>query len=62
MEAEEILETGYRHVIIATGAKWRGDGVGRKHWQPISGHDLPHVFTPDDLMAGKIPDGRCLDL
>ena len=22
------------------------------------GYDLPHVFTPDDLMAGNIPEGH----
>jgi dimethylamine/trimethylamine dehydrogenase len=60
MDAEDILETGYSHVIIATGAEWRDDGVGRSQWKPIQGHGLPIVFTPDDLMAGKIPDGHVL--
>jgi len=60
MTAEDILEAGYAHVILATGAKWRTDGVGRSLWEPISGHDLPHVFTPDDLMTGRIPEGLVL--
>ncbi len=29
MTAEEILETEYEHVILATGATWRADGIGR---------------------------------
>jgi dimethylamine/trimethylamine dehydrogenase len=60
MTAEDILEAGYAHIILATGAEWRKDGVGRNQWKPIKGHNLPHVFTPDDLMAGKIPDGNVL--
>jgi len=58
MTVKDILETCYAHVIVATGAKWRDDGIGRHQWKPIKGHDLPHVFTPDDLMMGNIPDGR----
>ena len=60
MTVADILEAGYSHIVIATGARWRRDGVGRNQWQPIEGHDFPHVFTPDDLMMGKIPDGKVL--
>ncbi len=57
MTAQDILESGHQHIIIATGARWRDDGVGRSHWKPIPGHELPQVFTPDDLMGGKILTG-----
>mgnify|MGYP001168588700 CR=1 FL=1 len=60
MTAADILEIGYQHVIVATGSQWRRDGVGRSTSQALPGHALPHVFTPDDLMAGKIPSGRVL--
>jgi len=60
MTAEDILEAGYAHVIIATGAQWRDDGVGRSQWKPIKGHALSHVFTPGDLMTGRVPEGRVL--
>jgi dimethylamine/trimethylamine dehydrogenase len=53
MTAEEILESGAQNIIIATGATWRRDGVGRTLWKPIVGHDLENVFSPDDLMEGK---------
>lgn len=53
MTAEEILESGARNVIIATGATWRRDGVGRTLCRPIVGYDLKNVFSPDDLMDGK---------
>ena len=50
MTADEILETGAQNVIIATGATWRRDGVGRTLWKPIAGFDSGNIFTPDDIM------------
>jgi len=58
MDEKEIMNAGIADVVIAVGAQWRRDGVGRELWQPIPGHDLAHIFTPDDIMAGKLPDGR----
>jgi len=58
MNADAIRELGIQDVIIATGATWRRDGVGRSHWQPLPGHDLPHVYTPDDILAGRLPTGK----
>ncbi|RPJ25654.1 MAG: NADH:flavin oxidoreductase [Chloroflexi bacterium] len=52
MTAEEILETGAQNVILATGAVWRRDGMGRTLRKPIPGYDLQNVFSPDDLMDG----------
>jgi dimethylamine/trimethylamine dehydrogenase len=50
MTAEDILESGARNVILATGAAWRRDGVGRTLWKPIAGCELGNVFSPDDIM------------
>ena len=58
MTAEEILESDVQHIILATGATWRRDGVGRTLSKPIVGHKLKDVFTPDDLMDGKILSGH----
>ena len=35
MTADDIVEYGFQHVVVATGARWRHDGVGRWHTQPI---------------------------
>jgi dimethylamine/trimethylamine dehydrogenase len=56
LEAEHVLEFGARHVAIATGSLWRKDGVGRDSGLPVPGFDGPAVYTPDDLMAGRLPD------
>ncbi len=57
LSAEEVLEFGFQHVAVATGAAWRRDVVARHHLSPIPMGRLP-LFTPDDLMAGRIPAGR----
>ena len=53
--AEDILQFGLRHVVLATGARWRRDGYGRKNHKAIAGHEQSHVLTPDDIMAGRLP-------
>jgi dimethylamine/trimethylamine dehydrogenase len=58
LTAQDVLEFGAGHVVIATGCTWRRDGIGRTHWQPIPGFDdAARVFTPDDLMDGRMPEG-----
>ena len=53
MTAEEILETGVQNIILATGAIWRRDGMGRTLRKQIPGYSLPNVLNPDDLMDEK---------
>lgn len=56
MTAEDILEAGAQDIILATGATWRRDGVGRTLWKPIPGYETEKVVTPDDVMDGKVTD------
>jgi dimethylamine/trimethylamine dehydrogenase len=58
MTAKDILEAGAPHVILATGAAWRRDGMGRHLSRPIPGS--AKIFTPDDLMNGRLPSGKVL--
>ncbi len=67
MSAQDVLEAGAPHVLLATGATWRRDGVGRYLSKPISGvppvppiNGREFLFTPDDLMNGKLPAGKVL--
>ena len=57
VDEEQILEFAADRVVIATGAKWRRDGMGRWHEAPIPGWDAPSVITPDDIMEGVMPTG-----
>jgi dimethylamine/trimethylamine dehydrogenase len=53
LTVEDIMALDYQHVIVATGAHWRGDGVGITNWQPIAGTELEHVVTPEAVFADK---------
>ncbi len=57
VDEDQILEFGADRVLIATGADWRRDGLGRHHETPIPGWDTPSVITPDDIMDGVMPTG-----
>ena len=57
MTAEQCLETGCSLVAIATGARWRRDGVGRGSYVPLPIADNAQVFTPDDIMTRAEPVG-----
>ena len=58
LDAESILELDHEHVIIATGAHWRKDGVGRYRTRPFSGHDDARVCSAEQIMRGTSVDGR----
>jgi dimethylamine/trimethylamine dehydrogenase len=54
VSADEIIEFGATRVALATGARWRRDGVGRANVAPVHGFDsaASRVLTPDDLLDG----------
>jgi dimethylamine/trimethylamine dehydrogenase len=58
LSAEQILEFGFQHVAIATGALWRRDGVARFHVRPFGVDPSMELLTPDDLMDAKLPSGQ----
>ena len=51
LSAEHVLEFGFPRVVLATGAHWRSDGIGRENRKAIPGCDGANVFTPEDVMA-----------
>ena len=57
LAAADVREFGAARVVIATGARWRKDGVGRALHHPIPGHERANVFTPDDILAGAAIPG-----
>lgn len=57
LTADDVVELGMKHVFVATGSKWRRDGVGRStHRNPPMIDGSAKVFTPDDIMQGNLPD------
>ncbi|GAB2179329.1 oxidoreductase [Dongia sp. agr-C8] len=53
LTAADILDYGFPRVVLATGARWRRDGIGRSHDTAIPGLDQVAVFTPEDVFAGR---------
>ncbi len=58
MTAAEILSYGFDHIAVATGARWRRDGVGRASSRPLAHPPGLEILTPDDLLGGGRPSRR----
>ncbi len=52
LSAEHVRDFGFPRVVIATGARWRRDGIGRRNRKPIRGFDSGNVYTPEDIISG----------
>src|SRR5579871_958393 len=52
LNADEIRDLAVPHVVLATGSRWRQDGLGRHNHKPIAGWDSPQVWTPEAVLAG----------
>jgi dimethylamine/trimethylamine dehydrogenase len=59
---DDLLAMGADHIAIATGSTWRRDVVARLHLHPIPTDPAMPLYTPDDLMAGRCPEGQTVAL
>ena len=57
LDAQQVLDFGFQHVCIATGARWREDGRGRHRFAPIDGYPHTRITGPDQIMAGVETEG-----
>lgn len=57
LTAEDVLEFGCDHVVIATGAKWSRAIIGKDTY-PSAPIENEAVYTPDDILAGAEPEGH----
>ena len=60
LSAADIAGMDCRHVILATGALWRRDGLGYANLQPVLDPAALKLFTPDDVLAGRLPEGHAV--
>jgi dimethylamine/trimethylamine dehydrogenase len=61
LDADGVRTYGAEIVVVATGARWAGDGRTYLTHDPIAGADaaLAHVLTPEQVMLeGKAPPGK----
>ena len=54
LSVHEVLDFGARFVVIATGAFWRLDGVGRQHPRPLAALAQVNLLVPDDFLDGTV--------
>lgn len=62
LEAADVAEFGADTITLATGAAWRGDGVGSSRFDGLN-FGAVRVLTPDDILDGAVagqPPGRFL--
>ncbi|MFV2031627.1 MAG: FAD-dependent oxidoreductase [Gammaproteobacteria bacterium] len=57
---EAVFEFEMQHVIVATGASWRSDGIGRWLEAPFEGSELQQVVSVDKILRGEQLDGPVL--
>jgi len=59
LDADEILTYGIPHVVLATGAHWRTDAVGRSHRQPFGTLEARTLSVNAILKDKASLDERC---
>jgi dimethylamine/trimethylamine dehydrogenase len=56
LAANDVVDFGAEHVIVATGARWLPNAVSADEY-PVGPIEGPRVYTPSDIAAGKMPEG-----
>ena len=60
VSAEDVLAFAASAVFIATGSRWRSDGLGRTHRAPLLDPGMRGVFSPERALAGEVLTGPLL--
>ena len=55
IEPSHVLDFGAQRIAIATGARWRRDGIGYTLRKPVPVTGDMELLTPDDIMDGRRP-------
>jgi dimethylamine/trimethylamine dehydrogenase len=58
VDADEVRRYDFDHVAVATGARWRDDGVARAALRAVPIDPSLEVLTPDELLRGALPSGE----
>lgn len=57
LTADQVMEFGADHIVLATGSDWDTTGIGRSNRRAIPGHDTNNVMSVDAICAGAQPTG-----
>lgn len=55
--ADQVLDLGIPRVVVATGGRWRRNGMGRQYNNPVAGWERDNVFSADDILDGARIEG-----
>ena len=58
LSADEVLEFGADHVVLATGATWRSDGLGRSIIHPLTETAGTKLVSADHILGGGQMQGK----
>jgi dimethylamine/trimethylamine dehydrogenase len=56
LSAQDVIEFGCDHAVIATGARWTREILSANGY-PVDEIEGDAIFTPDDVLAGSEPGG-----
>jgi dimethylamine/trimethylamine dehydrogenase len=56
LAAQDVIEFGCNHAVIATGARWTREILSSNGY-PVAEIEGNSAFTPDDVLAGAEPGG-----
>ena len=60
LTASDIDEFAADAIVLATGSRWRRDGIGATLHHPARIAQAPNIHTPDDIFAGAKLSGKVL--
>jgi len=58
LTADQVLEFGFDHVLLSTGASWRSDGIGRSIIHPLQPTTGTALVSADHILKGEMVDGK----
>jgi dimethylamine/trimethylamine dehydrogenase len=58
LTADQVLEFGFDHVLLATGAAWRSDGIGRSIIHPLHPTAGTKLASADHILKGGTVNGK----
>ncbi len=54
MGADDVMDLGIAHVVVATGSRWRLDGRGRSFRAPIASYADARMLAPEQVLAAEV--------
>ncbi|NQV44022.1 MAG: NAD(P)-binding protein [Rhodospirillales bacterium] len=60
LSANDVLDFGFEHIVVATGSRWNKNGTGRATPLPAPVDGNAQVLTPDDIMDGATISGHVI--